>query len=188
MSKNENNDKGESLQEETQNPEIGSLPLTIHAQYVRDISFENPLANQVLRSDRESPKMNINFAMDARKLEDQGTDNMYEVTLSVNAEAKSEGETVFIAEIQYGVMASVNNIPEEKRHPLLLIEIPRLAFPFVRRILSDLTMQGGYPPLLLSPVNFHKLYIERFGAAPANIDEKAEDKEPKKAKKAKKKT
>jgi len=142
--------------------QIGNLPLNIHAQYVRDISFENPRAPQALRGGQSNPKTKVNFGMDARKLEGD-LDGMYEVIISVTAEGHRDGDTVFIAEVQYGVTVSVaKDVPEEQVHPLLLIEIPRLSFPFVRQILSELTVQGGYPPLLLNPVNFHQLYMDRF--------------------------
>ena len=88
---------------------------------------------------------------------------MYEVLLSISVEATREGKPVFIAEVQYGITASVGkSVPQEQIHPLLLIEVPRLAFPFARQILSEMAVQGGYPPLLLTPVNFQQLYVERF--------------------------
>ena len=101
--------------------------------------------------------------MDARKLEDKEMDGLYEVVLSVSAEAKRGKDVLFIAEVQYGITAQVGEgVPEDSHHPLLLIEIPKLAFPYVRKILSDLTIEGGYPPLLLSPVDFQTLYVQRF--------------------------
>lgn len=143
--------------------EAKGMPVTIHAQYVRDISFENPLAPQALRADSTPPEMDVNIGMDARKLEEGGVKNLYEVVLSVRAEAKRGSEQVFIAEIQYGVTVQVgDSVPEDNHHPLLLIEIPKLAFPYVRKILSDLTTDGGYPPLLLNPVDFSALYMQRF--------------------------
>ncbi len=143
--------------------EITSLPLNIHGQYVRDISFENPSAPQSLRAGQPTPIMNVNFGMDARTLDEQGLENMYEVLLTVNVEAKRDDKVVFIAEVMYGVTVSVGeSVPQEQIHPLLLIEVPRLAFPFVRQVLCDVAIQGGFPPLLLNPVNFQQLYVERF--------------------------
>lgn len=139
------------------------MPITIHAQYVRDVSFENPNAPQSLRSGGAPPEMDINIGMDARKLKDGDMENLYEVVLSVRAEAKRAEDVLFIAELQYGVAVQVGkDVPEDSHHPLLLIEIPKLVFPYARKILSDLTIEGGYPPLLLSPVDFQTLYIERF--------------------------
>lgn len=143
-------------------PAGANMPITVMAQYVRDLSFENPNAPHSLRADGGSPEMDVNVGMDARKIEDDNTPHMYETVLSVNAKATRGDDVVFIAELQYGVTVQLNDVPEDQHHPLLLIEIPRLAFPYVRQILSDMTTQGGFPPLLLNPVDFQALYMERF--------------------------
>ena len=141
------------------------MPVTIHAQYVRDLSFENPNAPDSLRPSTNAPEMDINIGMDARKLPDESVPNMFEVVLNVRAAAMREKEAVFVGELQYGATVSIGkDVPEENHHPLLLIEIPRMIFPYVRQIMSDMTVQGGYPPLLLNPVDFHALYMSRFGA------------------------
>jgi preprotein translocase subunit SecB len=147
-----------------------ALPVNILAQYVRDVSFENPNAPESFRAGKAAPEMDINIGMDARKIPDSEIKSLYEVVLNVRAEARRKGdkdkpdEVLFIAEILYGITLSVGDeVPENSHHPLLLIEVPRLAFPYVRQILSDLTTQGGYPPLLLNPVDFHALYLQRFG-------------------------
>jgi len=141
------------------------MPVTIHAQYVRDMSFENPNAPESLRPAADAPEMDINIGMDARKLEDPSINNLFEVVLNVQAKAMRGANPIFIAELQYGATVSIGEeVPEENHHPLLLIEIPRMIFPFVRQIMSDVTVQGGYPPLLLNPVDFHALYMSRFGA------------------------
>lgn len=141
------------------------MPINIHAQYIRDLSFENPNAPESLRPSASSPEMDINIGMDARKLEGDDIPNLFEVVLNVRAAALRGEDPVFIAELQYGVTVSIGSeVPEENHHPLLLIEIPRMAFPFVRQIMSNVTVQGGFPPLLLNPVDFHALYMNRFGA------------------------
>lgn len=140
------------------------MPVTIHAQYVRDVSFENPNAPESLRTSANAPEMDINIGMDARKLEDDDLENLFEVVLNVRAAATRGEEQLFIAELQYGVTVSIGaDVPEDNHHPLLLIEMPRMIFPYVRQIMSDLTVQGGYPPLLMNPVDFHALYMQRFG-------------------------
>lgn len=144
-----------------------SLPVTIHAQYVRDMSFENPKAPHSLRPGDSAPQMDINIGMDARKIPDNDAlAGMYEVVLNVRAAALDKDKTpLFIAEIQYAVLCSIGeNVPEDTRHPLLLIEMPRMAFPFVRQILCEATQHGGFPPLLLTPVDFTSLYMQQFGA------------------------
>lgn len=142
--------------------QANEMPLVIHAQYIRDLSFENPGAPESLRAGKGQPEMDINIGMDARKLEDKELQNLYEVVVNVRAEATRTGNPMFIAELQYGVTVQLTGVPENQHHPVLFIEIPRLAFPFVRQIVSDMTVQGGFPPLLLSPVDFHALYMERF--------------------------
>lgn len=143
----------------------GATPVTIHAQYIKDLSFENPNSPESLRGGQPAPEMNINLGMDARKIESEQIQSLYEVVFNVQAVA-SRGEDkkpVFIAELQYGVTVSIHEkVPEENHHPILLIEIPRLAFPFARQILADITVQGGFPPLMLSPIDFQTLYAERY--------------------------
>ena len=88
---------------------------------------------------------------------------MYESIINLRAIARpQEEDPLFILELQYGMTVLLNDIPEENHHPVLLIEVPRLAFPFVRQIVSDMTSQGGFPPLMLNPVDFQSLYMERF--------------------------
>ena len=153
---NENNEQGTPL------PAM-DLPVTIHTQYIRDMSFENPDAPHSMRAGLDMPEMNVNIGMDARKLDDDEIKNLYEVALTISATATRDEKPVFIAEIMYGVTVSIDDIvSEDQHHPLLLIEIPRFAFPFARQILATLTSQGGYPPLLLTPVDFQALYMERF--------------------------
>ncbi|MGB1077050.1 MAG: protein-export chaperone SecB [Bdellovibrionales bacterium] len=139
-----------------------SLPLQVHAQYVRDVSFENPNAPDSLRGGQEAPKIDISFNMDARNLKDDNADALYEVALKVTANATRGDKTVFIAEVEYGAVVELSQVPEDKHHPLLLVEVPRLTFPFVRQIMSNLTQSGGYPPLNLNPVDFGQLYLQRF--------------------------
>ncbi len=101
--------------------------------------------------------------MDAREIPSDKIKDLYEVALTISATATREDQTVFIAEVNYGVTVSVaEEVPQDSHHPLLLIEIPRMAFPFARQIMANMTSQGGYPPLLLTPVDFQALYMERF--------------------------
>lgn len=139
-----------------------NLPVVVHAQYVRDLSFENPQAPDSLRQGQDGPKMDISINMDARKLEEDSIENLYEVILKLSATANRQDKVAFIAEVEYGMTVSLPNVPEKHHHPVLMIEVPRLAFPFARQILADITQYGGFPPLLLNPVDFHKMYIDRF--------------------------
>jgi preprotein translocase subunit SecB len=139
------------------------LPVTIHGQYVKDISFENPNAPESLWADLGQPAMDINFSMGAKRIEMESGKVMFEVTLGVTATAKRGDMVGYIAEVEYAVLASLNGVPESHQHPTLLIKIPEFAFPFVRQIIADITQQGGYMPLLLAPVDFRAMYIDRFG-------------------------
>lgn len=142
--------------------EGANMPINILAQYVRDISFENPGAPETLRAGRESPEMNINIGMDARKIPDDEIENLYETVVNFQAVATRAGDPVFILEMQYGITCVLTDIPEDSHHPVLLIEIPRLAFPYIRQIVSETTISGGFPPLILNPVDFQALYLERY--------------------------
>lgn len=140
--------------------------LVIQAQYLKDLSFENPNAPLSLRPDGGAPEMDIKVGIDARKLPDAGDiKDMHEVSLSIKAQAnRKNGDVMFIAELQYCIAVSIDEsaIPEGQIHPLLFIEVPRMAFPFARQVIADTTLRGGFPPLLLQPVDFHALYVDRF--------------------------
>lgn len=155
-----------------------NLPIHIMAQYVKDLSFENPNSPDSLRPSEQPPKMDVNIGMDARKLESKEAPNMYEVVLNVHASAGEGQKTLFIVEVQYGALVSIpEEVPKGGHHPMLLIEVPRLIFPYARQFISNLTVHGGYPPLLLNPVDFQTLYMQRFGDEIAQAgQDKAEEK------------
>lgn len=146
----------------------GTSAVMVHAQYLRDLSFENPHAPETLRASegQNAPEMDIKIGIEARKMPDVGNvQGLHEVVLSLRAEAtRPGGKKMFIVELSYGVAVEIDQeaIPEDQIHPFLYIEIPRMAFPFARHILADATVRGGYPPLLLQPIDFISLYRERF--------------------------
>lgn len=142
---------------------LPNLPVVIHAQYLKDLSFENPHAPNSLRAGQtDKPALDVNILLDAKKLDDEQIDSLYEVVMTVKAESKRGDRTDFIVEISYGAAVSFPNVPEDKRHPLLFIEIPRQMFPFARQAVAQLTQGGGYAPLYLNPVDFHSMYVSRF--------------------------
>ena len=161
---------GDAAAQEAMRP-AQRLPVVIHAQYMKDLSFENPNAPRTLRPAKEiKPTMEINFSMDAQKTDSMAPEieNAYEISLGVRATAKKDGMIAFIVEVEYGLIVSLEGVPEDKVHPMLLIEMPRYIFPFVRQMIADVTQQGGYVPLMLAPVDFRAFYMQRFGgAAPA---------------------
>ncbi len=140
------------------------MPVNILAQYIKDVSFENPHAPATLRPSKLPPQMDVNIGMDARKIEDPEIKNLYEVALKISAKAQRGEEVMFIIECEYAAAVAIDPIvPEGGHHPILLIEIPRILFPYAREFISTMTIHGGYPPLLLNPVDFQALYMNRFG-------------------------
>lgn len=140
------------------------VPLAVHAQYIKDLSFENPNAPQSLMPGQGVPATSVNVTMDAKKLDQaQQGSPMYEVLLHIEASSLREDKPVFLIELDYAVVASISTeVPEQHHHPLLMIEVPKLAFPFARQILADMTSAAGYPPLLLNPVDFEGMYREQY--------------------------
>ena len=132
-------------------------PVVINAQYVRDISFEAPHVHQIFTELKSSPEIAVNVDVQAAKMQD----NVFEVTLKIKTEAKVETKTAFLCEVEYGCIAGVN-VPAEHVEPILLIEIPRLLFPFARNIIADLTRESGFPPLMINPIDFVGLYHQRL--------------------------
>lgn len=139
--------------------------LSILTQYIKDISFENPLAPKAPPKNDSGPAVDININVNAQKVGDDD----YEVTLDFKATAKSGDTVTFIVELVYAGLFRIQNVPEQELHPVLLIEAPRQIFPFARRILADITRDGGVPPLLLDPINFAALYQQNVTNAPAKI-------------------
>lgn len=127
------------------------------AQYVRDMSFENPAAPASLRPGLPAPQIQLNIDLGARKI-DADTD---EVTLRLRATAKRGEETVFIAELLYAGLFGFINISEADRQTLVAVECPRLMFPFARQVLADMTRDGGFVAVMLEPIDFAGLYRSR---------------------------
>ena len=134
-------------------PQINSRVL---AQYIRDMSFENILAQKGVTGDAQ-PEIQVQVNLDARK---RKADNQFEVItkLNVTSKTKEKGEPLFVLELEYAGVFHVEGVPEEQMHPYLLIECPRITFPFVRRVVSDVTRDGGFPPLNLETIDFLALY------------------------------
>lgn len=132
--------------------------LVVNAQFVKDLSFENPRAPASLMATKEQPKIDVNVNVNARNLSEQ----TFEVTLTIRADASAGEETAFVAELVYGGVFTLANVPEEAQRPTLLIECPRLLFPFARRIIADVTRDGGFPPLYINPIDFVSLYRSQY--------------------------
>ena len=138
----------------------------MNLQYTRDLSFEVPGAPEIFVSLREQPRVDIALDVQARAV--QGQANVYEVSLQVRADAKAGETPCFIAELAYCGVFTVN-VPQEHLEPVLLVECPRLLFPFARNILADVTRDGGFPPVMLAPIDFVALWQSRRQAAAAPV-------------------
>jgi len=128
----------------------------IMTQFVRDLSFENVLAQRGTGGEVQ-PDVQVAVNLDAKK---RSTEHQYEVAtkLNITSRNKESEETLFVLEMDYVGVFHVENVPEEQLHPFLLIECPRMIFPFIRRIVSDITRDGGFPPLNLENIDFVQLY------------------------------
>ncbi len=132
------------------------IKMNVLAQFVRDLSFENILA-QKGASGNAQPDVQVQVNLDAKK---RTTEHQYEVVikLKITSKNKEDGAEMFILEIDYGGVFHIEGVPDEQMHPFLLIECPRMLFPFLRRIVSDITRDGGFPPLNLENIDFMALY------------------------------
>ena len=154
------------MSDETKDENVGVVPqtpVTIHSQYLKDLSFESPNSPQILVKAESPPEVDINIAVDMKKFETETDEAFYEVILTVKTNATRQGKALFIAEIQYGAYVSIAGIPEEQHHAILFVEVPRMIFPFVRMILANTTQTGGFMPLQLAMVDFRAMYMQRFG-------------------------
>ncbi len=145
----------------TATPQIG-----IQSQYVKDLSFENPGAPGSLVAAAKAPEIQVNVEVQARPLQNDS----YEVALHITASGKNGQTTLFMVDLTYGAVCRVIGVPQESLQPVLLVECPRMLFPFARRILSDATRDGGFPPLMLNPIDFMALYRQQQQSLAANSD------------------
>ena len=137
------------------------VKMSVLAQFVRDLSFENVVAQKGLQSAEVQPEMQVQVSLDARK---RAQEHQYEVMTKfrVTATNKATSSPLYLLEVDYGGIFHVEGIPDDQIHPFLLIECPRLLFPFVRRIISDVTRDGGFPPLNVDTVDFLTLYRQEL--------------------------
>jgi len=133
-------------------------PITIHGQYIKDFSFENPRAPQSL-IEQKQPQLTLNVTVNNRQFDVK----TFEVTLNIEASAVTpEKEPLFMLELVYGGTVTLGDVPQEAFGPLLFIETPRLLFPFARAIVANATREAGFPPLNIAPVDFAALYRQQL--------------------------
>ncbi len=169
------------MSETTTTPPQGAAqqlpPLVVNIQYVKDLSFEVPNAPAIYTQLRAAPRVDINLDVQARRVAEG--QSAFEVTLHIRAEAfeapaaaatngngngaaaAASGERVFLAELAYAGVFTLTGLPENTVEPVLLVECPRILFPFARNILADVTRDGGFPPVLLQPIDFVSLWQQR---------------------------
>lgn len=157
-------------QDNGQAAEAPQIKMNIIAQYVRDMSFENILAQKGINGE-VNPDIQVQVNLDAKK---RPADHQFDVItkLEITSKNKETEETLFILELEYAGVFHIEGVPEDQMHPFLLIECPRMTFPFVRRIVSDVTRDGGFPPLNLENIDFVQLYrseIARRQAEAADV-------------------
>ena len=165
-------DNGATRPEAQPAAQAPQLKMNILTQYVRDMSFENVLAQRGAGGEVQ-PDVQVAVNLDAKK---RSTENQYEVMTKLNVTSKNKGtdDAVFVLEVEYVGIFTIEGVPEDQLHPFLLIECPRMTFPFLRRIVSDVTRDGGFPPLNLDNIDFVQLYrneIMRRQAAAAGKKE-----------------
>ncbi|AEI88677.1 MAG: protein-export chaperone SecB [Candidatus Midichloria mitochondrii] len=141
-----------------QNKQTASNAISVNAQYIKDISFENPRAPFPFMQ-QEQPAINLDLEINVNILEK----NTYEVILKIEADAKVEDQNLFLVELQYAGVFTIDegNMDQAQKELILSVNCPNIIFPYARRILSDITRDGGYPPLMISPIDFLGLYLQR---------------------------
>ena len=137
-------------------PEAPQIKMNILAQYIRDMSFENILAQKGIQGE-VNPDVSVQVNLDAKK---RTAEHQFEVItkVQISSKVKESEQQLFLLELEYAGVFHIEGVPEDQMHPFLLIECPRMTFPFVRRIVSDVTRDGGFPPLNLENIDFVSLY------------------------------
>ncbi len=145
-----------NAQQPAQNGQQTQVTQRILGQYVKDMSFENIMAQKGTKTE-QAPDISVQVQLDAKKRQ---ADKQFEVItkLTITSKTKEAGEALFVMELEYAGIFHIDGVPEEQLHPYLLIECPRMTFPFVRRIVSDVVRDGGFPPLNLDTIDFVQLY------------------------------
>ena len=136
-------------------PTAGGTGIVVNAQYLRDLSFENPNAPQSMTlMQQKQPQIAIDMNVRHRPLEGR----TYESVLTIKASAKSDDTVLFMVECDYAAVVTLGDeIPDEAIHPVLVVEVSRLVFPFARKVVADAIQEGGFPPLLVNPIDFRQL-------------------------------
>jgi preprotein translocase subunit SecB len=158
---------GDGPSEEAPQPLLGTAEggraatqaqLTVLAQYIKDLSFENPGAPQSLQGPGQNPQLKVGVNVHAQAKADEA----YEVSLNLEVHAKSDSGVIYNVELVYGGLFHLRNIPQNVIQPVLFVDCPAILFPFMRRVLADVVRDGGFPPLMLDPIDFGRLYAQNL--------------------------
>lgn len=149
-----NGKNGKPEAEKTATPPV---QVKVVGQYIKDLSFENPNIGKLIKDPGDAPNLQLAINVNAQSVDD----NLYESAIDFNAQAAGKHGTVYELEIVYAGLFRIENIPAQALEPFLLVNCPSILFPFLRRIVADLTREGGFPPLLLDPFDFAALYMRR---------------------------
>jgi preprotein translocase subunit SecB len=152
-------DDGIITREPVANGEDTAPAAGLISQYVKDFSFENPNAPAVYQNS-QGPAIDVQFNIASAQVAEE----VFEIVLRIEVKAETEGKVAFLVDLSYAGLFGLRNIPEEHIQPFLLGEAPRLLFPFARRVLADAVRDGGFPPLLLEPIDFTALYMQQAEA------------------------
>jgi preprotein translocase subunit SecB len=136
---------------------VRQIEAQVVGQFVKDLSFENPNVEKFLSAPSDAPNIKLEINVAAKRLQD----DLFESAIDFKATASVKDGTIYHLEIVYAGIFRLRNVPNEMLEPFLVINCPRLIFPFLRRLVADLTREGGYPPLLLDPIDFAQLYMRR---------------------------
>jgi len=131
--------------------------IKVISQYIKDLSFETPTSPELFLSPQEKPDIALSIDIDAKKISAE----IYEITLKITANAEAQTKKIFVCEVSYSGLFALQNIENDMIEQILLIYCPNLLFPFIRRIISNLTIDGGFPPLMIDPIDFSDLYSKR---------------------------
>jgi len=138
-------------------PEGPVAQVNIITQFIRDLSFENPNISKLLDGPGENPNLKVEVNVNAEKMRPE----LFQSAIDFKAHATNKDGTIYILECVYGGLFRLQNVPDQALEPFLLINCPTLLFPFLRRVVADITREGGFPPLMLDPIDFGGLYMRR---------------------------
>ncbi|MGD9785521.1 MAG: protein-export chaperone SecB [Hyphomicrobiaceae bacterium] len=153
--------KGNGAPEGATQDKTGMAPIQaqVVGQYIKDLSFENPNVDKLIGGPGENPHIQLEVNVDAKTVD--AKNNIFESAIDFKAHATSKLGTIYQLEVVYAGLFRIQNIPQQAMEPFLLVNCPAILFPFLRRLLADISREGGFPPLLLDPIDFGSLYVRR---------------------------